>query len=55
MVSVEAHLCGHEERALDARREALALHDAAGRAEQVGASLRWLSRIHWVRGDGAAA
>ena len=41
--------------ALAARREALAIHDAAGRAVDVGESLRWLCRLYWWSGDGVAA
>jgi DNA-binding CsgD family transcriptional regulator len=55
LFSTEAYLCGRLAEALDARREALALHEAAGRSAEVGDSLRWLSRLHWWAGDGDAA
>jgi tetratricopeptide (TPR) repeat protein len=54
-VSVEAYLCGRHERALEARRALLALHEAAGDAKRAGDDLRWLSRVLWWSGHGAAA
>ena len=54
-VSTEAYMCGDFERALAARRDALALHEGAGRIEEAGESLSWLSRIEWWAGNGAAA
>ena len=55
LVSIEANLCGRLQRALSARREELALHEAAGRRAETGDSLRWLSRLEWWTGDSAAA
>ena len=43
------------ERALEARRALLALHEAAGDALRAGDDLRWLSRILWWAGDGPEA
>jgi DNA-binding CsgD family transcriptional regulator len=55
LLSEEAYLYGQSDRALAARREALAIHDAAGRRVDVGESLRWLCRLYWWSGDGVAA
>jgi DNA-binding CsgD family transcriptional regulator len=55
LVSTESYLCGKLAQALEARRDALALHEEAGRDAEVGDSLRWLSRLHWWAGDGDAA
>jgi len=54
-VAVEAYLCGRPERALEARRALLALHEAAGDPRCVGEDLRWLARILWWSGEGAEA
>jgi DNA-binding CsgD family transcriptional regulator/tetratricopeptide (TPR) repeat protein len=54
-VAVEAYLCGRSERALEARRAVLAIHEAAGDARRVGDDLRWLSRILWWSGRGTEA
>ena len=54
-VAVEAYLCGRPERALEARRALLALHEADGDDLAVGEDLRWLSRILWWSGRGAEA
>ena len=54
-MSVEAYLCGRPERALEARRALLELHEAAGDSLRVGDDLRWLSRILWWSGKGAEA
>jgi DNA-binding CsgD family transcriptional regulator/tetratricopeptide (TPR) repeat protein len=54
-VAVEAYLCGHPERALEARRALLALHEAEGDDLRVGDDLRWLSRVLWWLGRGAEA
>ena len=54
-VAVEAYLCGKPERALEARRAVLALHEAAGDPLGTGASLRWLSRLLWWTGQGEEA
>ncbi|MCK9367954.1 MAG: AAA family ATPase [Metallibacterium scheffleri] len=44
-----------DEAAIAARHQAIALWREAGRADQVGHNLRWLSRLHWYRGDGQQA
>ena len=54
-MAVEAYLCGKPERALEARRAVLALHEAAGDPLGTGASLRWLSRLLWWTGQGEEA
>jgi DNA-binding CsgD family transcriptional regulator/tetratricopeptide (TPR) repeat protein len=54
-VSVEAYLCGELERALEARRALLRIHEAGEEANRVGEDLRWLSRILWWAGQGAEA
>ncbi|MEO0467339.1 MAG: AAA family ATPase [Pseudomonadota bacterium] len=38
---------------IDARRHAITLWRALGRKEKVGENLRWLSRLHWYRGEAA--
>ncbi len=38
-----------------ARRKAVELWRALGRREKVGHNLRWLSRLHWYRGEGELA
>src|SRR5262249_41881342 len=56
--SLQAYLSGLGEEALDARRAALRIWQAAGDAERAGESLRWLSRLCWgtgQRGEGEAA
>lgn len=40
---------------IDARRHAITLWRALGRKEKVGENLRWLSRLHWYRGEAAEA
>jgi DNA-binding CsgD family transcriptional regulator len=55
LVADEARLCGRDERGFEALREALALHDAAGRRDRVGDCLRQLGRMHWVAGQGVPA
>ena len=54
-VAVEAYLCGRPERALEARRAVLALHQSGGDPLATGASLRWLSRLLWWTGRGEEA
>ena len=54
-VAVEAYLCGRQERALEARRALLELHETAGDARRAGDDLRWLSRVLWWSGHGAEA
>lgn len=40
---------------LEARRHAISLWRALGRDDKVGNNLRWLSRLHWYRGEAAEA
>ena len=54
-VATEAYMCGRQERALEARRALLEVHELAGDALAVGDDLRWLSRLLWWTGRGAEA
>jgi DNA-binding CsgD family transcriptional regulator len=54
-VAIEAYLCGRPERALEARRALLAIHEASGDALRAGDDLRWLSRVLWWSGRGEEA
>jgi DNA-binding CsgD family transcriptional regulator/tetratricopeptide (TPR) repeat protein len=49
--SVEAYLSGLSSEAVAAREEAVVLREAAGDQEQLGETLRWLSRLHWWDGN----
>ncbi|WP_370616977.1 helix-turn-helix transcriptional regulator [Mumia sp. Pv 4-285] len=49
-LSVECHLIGLLEEALECSRAALDLHRSAGDAPGVGVALRWCSRISWLMG-----
>jgi len=49
--SVECYLSGLSAEAVTARRAAVALREAAGDRDRVGAGLRWLSRLHWWDGN----
>ena len=40
---------------LEARRHAITLWRAIGRMDKVGENLRWLSRLHWYRGEAGEA
>jgi len=40
---------------LEARRHAITLWRAIGRTDKMGENLRWLSRLHWYRGEAAEA
>lgn len=40
---------------IEARRHAITLWRALGRTNRVGDNLRWLSRLHWYRGEAAKA
>jgi DNA-binding CsgD family transcriptional regulator len=53
--SVEAYLSGLSREAVTAREAAVELREAAGDRERLGASLRWLSRLHWWDGGRQAA
>jgi class 3 adenylate cyclase/tetratricopeptide (TPR) repeat protein len=49
--SVECYLSGLSSEAVEARRAALDLREAAGDNEKLGEGLRWLSRLHWWNGN----
>tara|TARA_R110002096_G_scaffold161007_2_gene327347 strand:+ start:25201 stop:27846 length:2646 start_codon:yes stop_codon:yes gene_type:complete len=52
----EAGLALHiNDDVLEARRHAITLWRAIGRMDKVGENLRWLSRLHWYRGEAAEA
>ena len=55
LLSEEAYYGNQPERAVSARQRALALRRELGEPLATGATLRWLSRIQWLAGDGAAA
>ena len=40
---------------IDARHQAIALWQQLGRLDKVGLNLRWLSRLHWYRGESVLA
>ncbi len=40
-----------DDEVLDARRHAITLWRLLGRQDKVGENLRWLSRLHWYRGE----
>lgn len=44
-----------DDEVLEARRHAITLWRALDRPEKVGENLRWLSRMHWYRGEAAEA
>jgi ATP/maltotriose-dependent transcriptional regulator MalT len=44
-----------DEDVIEARRHAITLWRALDRPEKVGDNLRWLSRLHWYRGEAAEA
>ena len=46
---------GIDDAVLEARRYAVTLWRALGRSDKVGQNLRWLSRLHWYRGEAAEA
>ncbi|MEM7221253.1 MAG: AAA family ATPase [Pseudomonadota bacterium] len=54
--SFEAHLAhGTDDAVLAARSRAIVLWRKLGRLDKVGDNLRWLSRMHWYRGEAEAA
>ena len=55
LLSEEAYYGNQPARAVSARERALELRRELGDPLATGATLRWLSRIHWLAGDGAAA
>lgn len=44
-----------DDEVLEARRHAISLWRALKRPEKIGENLRWLSRLHWYRGEAALA
>jgi DNA-binding CsgD family transcriptional regulator len=44
-----------DDEVLDARRHAITLWRLLGRPDKVGENLRWLSRLHWYRGEAPEA
>ena len=44
-----------DDEVLEARRHAITLWRALGRQDKVGENLRWLSRLHWYRGESMEA
>lgn len=44
-----------DEDVLEARRHAVTIWRALGRTDKVGENLRWLSRLHWYRGEASEA
>ncbi|XLZ69421.1 AAA family ATPase [Massilia sp. SR12] len=53
--SYEAGLVRIDDAVLDARQRAITLWRSLGRADKVGFNLRWLSRLHWYRGEAELA
>jgi DNA-binding CsgD family transcriptional regulator/tetratricopeptide (TPR) repeat protein len=53
--SYECYLTNHIDDAIEARREALEQHRAAGDPLREGDTHRWLSRLSWFHGDGETA
>ncbi len=49
-LSYECYLTSQLAEAIDTRREAVALHKAAGDARRLGVGQRWLSRLSWFLG-----
>lgn len=47
-LAIDAHV-------IDARHQAIALWQQAGRFDKVGLNLRWLSRLHWYQGESVLA
>jgi DNA-binding CsgD family transcriptional regulator/tetratricopeptide (TPR) repeat protein len=52
---IECYTIGAADRAVDAVTRAVDLNRPLGDPETLGASLRWLSRMHWWTGDRARA
>ena len=52
---IECYTIGAADRAVDAMARAVDLNRALGDPGTLGASLRWLSRMHWWAGDRARA
>ena len=54
-LSYECYLTSEPAEALEARREAVALHESAGDTRRLGVGQRWLSRLSWFLGLNADA
>lgn len=48
---IECYTIGHAEQAVGAMRRAVELNRSLGDPAPLGASLRWMSRVHWWKGD----
>lgn len=44
-----------DDEVIEARKHAITLWRAAGRNDKIGENLRWLSRLHWYRGESLEA
>ncbi|HZD70349.1 MAG TPA: AAA family ATPase, partial [Actinomycetes bacterium] len=53
--AIECYTIGAAERAVSAQRDAVGLRRSLGEARALGASLRWLSWMHWWSGDRRSA
>ncbi|KQV47495.1 MULTISPECIES: AAA family ATPase [unclassified Duganella] len=53
--SYEAGLVCIDDDVIAARHKAIALWRSLGRSDKVGFNLRWLSRLHWYRGEAELA
>ncbi len=53
--AIECYTIGAIDRSVEAGRRAVELNRSLGNLRQLGASLRWLSRIWWMAGDRANA
>ncbi|WP_374580325.1 AAA family ATPase [Pseudoduganella sp.] len=53
--SYEAGLVRIDDEVIAARHQAIALWRGLGRADKAGFNLRWLSRLHWYRGEAELA
>jgi predicted ATPase/DNA-binding CsgD family transcriptional regulator len=51
----EAGLYHIDDAVIEARRHAIELWRGLGRGDKVGLNLRWLSRLHWYRGESELA
>ncbi len=51
----EAGLLGIDDKVIAARQRAIELWRSEGRIDKVGHNLRWLSRLHWYRGEAEPA
>jgi class 3 adenylate cyclase/DNA-binding CsgD family transcriptional regulator/tetratricopeptide (TPR) repeat protein len=53
--AIECHTLGAAQRAVEAQQKAVGLNRSLSDLAALGASLRWLSRMQWWRGDRASA